>query len=97
MPKYTVLRKDGDVVLCSRCDSEAPTQAFDLHDERGRVTPGRLCRFCAETELGSILQYPRAHQVDQTFVRGLCHAFNLLEQIVKDTAKPRPSAKKGPR
>ena len=65
--------KDGKFTIeCSRCGSEAPT--IDLHEG----LPEHLCKFCYETELGTILKYRDQYPGQTTLTRALCKAFNML-------------------
>jgi hypothetical protein len=73
----------GDIETCCRCDSEAPTYFAerlshpDMHKEN---LSGYVCRFCYETELGSILGFPRSQAPGVVeLTRALAQALNLLD------------------
>lgn len=72
---YTLKREGGFVRECERCNSPAALA------EVGTSSDGKtkLCRFCYETELGTILAYPRQYEGLVTLTRGLCQALNLID------------------
>lgn len=85
-PLYRLRRNGYEIDGCERCDSEAPTCILrtvavmdrSMSPAQEKPRPVRLCPWCSETELGTILQYPAQHMGQQTLVRGLCQALNII-------------------
>jgi hypothetical protein len=81
---YAVAMCDDDIIECCRCNSAAPTAAvlgrhLSNTPEAYRDKPMRICKFCYETELGSILAYPSLYTgTEKSLARAMCQAFNLM-------------------
>lgn len=81
---YVLRWNVGDIEGCERCYSEAPTVLIErdhttLHRNPALPKMERLCKFCAETHLGTILKYDDQHSHDtKILAEGLCQSFNVL-------------------
>lgn len=77
-PRYILAVSGGDILTCIRCDSEAPTVHREHLSPDGKLS-GRLCKFCDETELGTIIAYERQAPLGQVqLARSIAQALNLV-------------------
>lgn len=91
---YKLRKADGYVVECDRCSSPAPTVERDWDDigtppeqiPHDRAPKERLCLFCYETHLGTLLKY-RHHREDADLARAIAQALNLVLARVGRGAK----------